>query len=340
MKFLKIPKKDGEKIRRKLIEQGLFVRGYKVVSKGKYILFPVNVDSWAEYEVVELEAEKLPQKHLKLKDLLSKHLSEAEMDALITSYDVIGDIIIMEIPKSLEKKESIIAKAMLKTHKNVKTITKKLGPMEGKFRVRSVEVIAGEKTTEASYKEHGCKFRLDVSKVYFSVRLSTERKRIAELVKPGERILALFAGVGPFPIVISKTHKDAEIIAIELNPDAVASMEQNIKLNKLKNIKPILGDAREVVLTNYKDFADRVLMPLPKSAEEFLDAAFAGVKHNGIVHLYTMVSINHAFEEAKEKIQKQAKKHKIKTEILNHRIVRPYAPGVVQIVVDFKVLKD
>ncbi len=339
MFFVKVPKKDGETVRRELINGAIFVHNYRILTEDGFLLFPVSVSEWKGHEIVEREAEKLPEKHVRLKDLLSEQLSGQELEALTTAYDIVGDIIIAEIPAGLESKEGTIADALLKVNPNAKAVTKKLGPMEGEFRVRRIQHIGGENRTETVYREHGCRMKLDVGKVYFSVRLSTERKRIAELVRPGEKILALFAGVGPFPLVISKSQPDSEIVAIELNPDAMEYMKENLGLNKMDNITPVLGDAREIVMRDYQDFADRVLMPLPKTAEQFLDAAFAGVKDGGVIHLYTFDNDSAKSTEAEERLIESARKHGVSVEILNKRVVRPYAPGVVQVVVDFRVRK-
>ena len=348
MKFLKVPKKQAEKIRQKLIADENLSKDYSVIRDGDFILLPINKptkpiktsDKIYNFEIVECDVPKVERYGFKIRDQLSGFLTQEELEELVTSFDLIGDIAIMEIPDSLRKKEKKIAEALLRVHRNIKTVLKKLGPMEGKYRVRKVKVIAGEKRTETTYKENGCRMRLDVSKVYFSVRLSTERKRIAELVQSGEKIIALFAGVGPFPLAISRFHPDTEIIAIELNPDAVNYLEQNIVLNKAGNIRAIEGDVREIVPKYYADFADRITMPLPRSGEEFLDVAFAGVKDGGIIHFYTMVSIADPFGEALAKVKPYADKLGVSVEIVSQRIVRPYAPSIVQVVLDIKVKKS
>ncbi|MCI0503120.1 class I SAM-dependent methyltransferase family protein [Candidatus Micrarchaeota archaeon] len=339
MKYLKVPRKQGEKIRRELIHAGLFDANYPILSEGGFVLFPVS-GSFGGFETVGREAEKRPIHHEKLEDALSGILSPAELESLIGSFDLIGDIAIIEIPDALEPREKEIGGALLSVHKNLRTVLRKLSPMEGEFRVRRVKCIAGEDRTTALYKESGVVMELDVAKVYFSVRLSHERTRIASLVRPGERILALFAGVGPFPLVIAKTHKDAEIVAIELNPDAVAAMEKNIVRNKAKNVKAVLGDARREVLAHYPGWADRVLMPLPKGAHDFLDAAFAGAKDGGIVHFYTFAGMKSPFEEAIAKAEYAAKASGVKVEAASQRIVRPYSPQTVQVVLDLIVRKN
>jgi tRNA (guanine37-N1)-methyltransferase len=340
MLFAKVPKKDAQKVHAFLIEKKAFARGYATVQEGGFVYFPIAKKMRGDFENVEMEAEPLPKKYLRMEDALAKTLTKKEMGSLVTSFDIIGDIAIIDIPESLEKKEGEIANAVLAVHKNVKVVAKKTGAMSGEFRVRPLKVIAGENRTETIYREHGVRMRLDVASVYFSVRLSAERKRIAGLVMPGETILALFAGVGPFPLVISRTHPDARIVAVELNPEAVRYMEGNIKLNKSRNIEAVLGDARDVVFKNYRNFADRVLMPLPKSADSFLDAAIAGVKDGGTVHFYAFAPEEDPYSDAEKKIREEAKKAGASVSFLNERIVRPYAPRVVQVAIDFRVIRS
>ncbi len=337
MRFLKVPKKQAEKIRQQLVENGILNGSYKLIREKVFVLIPVK-KKHGDFEVVEREGEKF-ERTPSLKEYLSSFLKPEELEQVTGSYDIIGDIAIIEVPESLEKKKKKIAEAILKIHKNVKTVLRKLGAMEGVFRTRKMKHVAGEKRTTTLYTEHGVKMMLDVSKVYFSVRLSNERKRIASQVKKGEKILALFAGVGPFPLVISKKHPDAEIVAIELNPVAVEFMHRNVVLNKASNIRVIEGDVRKVVPRHYEDWADRIIMPLPKSAETFLDVAAKAAKDGCIVHLYVFAGGDDPEKEAENRLNEIAEKSGIKYELLNARIVRPYAPRVYQIVLDIKIKK-
>ncbi|MDD5171796.1 MAG: class I SAM-dependent methyltransferase family protein [Candidatus ainarchaeum sp.] len=336
MLFLKVPRKQAENIRQHLIGGGILSKEYAVIKEDDYVLLPV-IRSWGGFEVVELEVEKRPLQYKKLKDALSGLMTDGELDALTTSFDIIGDIAIVEIPDELEAKEKQIGGALLKVHKNLKTVLKKLGGMEGEYRVRRVKCIAGEDKTETRYRESGVEMTLDVAKVYFSVRLAGERKRIAELVKDGENVLVLFAGVGPFALVIAKAKPKTKITAVELNPEAVRYMKENISLNKLKNIKALEMDARDF---DGVGLFDRVVMPLPKSAHEFLDVAFKAVKDGGIVHFYTIVGMKDAFKEAVEKAETAAKTSGVSAEVQSERIVRPYSPSHVQVVLDLRVKKS
>lgn len=339
MLFLKVPKKQGEAVRKDLVREGIISNEYPIMIEEGCILFPVT-RGFSTFATVERECAKIAKPSKSLKEALGRVLNETELDSLTTSFDIIGDIAIVEIPTELETKETEIGNALLEVHRNIRTILRKMGPMEGEFRVRKVKVIAGEDRTATIYKESGAVMELDVAKVYFSVRLSHERTRIASLVKPNENILALFAGVGPYALVIARKVPSARIVAIELNPDAVSYMRKNIERNRAKNVDAVLGDAREVVMRDYRDFADRVTMPLPKGAQDFLDVAFVGVKDGGIVHFYSFSGIEKPFEEARAVVERAARKCGVGIEIVSERIVRPYSPQTVQVVLDIRVLKN
>ncbi|MEW6036134.1 MAG: class I SAM-dependent methyltransferase family protein [Candidatus Micrarchaeota archaeon] len=336
MLYLKVPRAEGERLRKELLSAGVLSTEYPIRTGGGFVFLPVK-RPFGAYEAVEMDAEKRQARYAKLKDALSEFLSPEELESVISSFDIIGDIAIVEIPDSLESRGRQIGEALLKVHKNVRAVFKKLSPMEGEFRVRRLERIAGEDNAETIYKESGIRMKLDVSKVYFSVRLATERARIAQMVKGGERVLVLFAGVGPFALLIGKKRPDAHVVAVELNPDAVRYMLENIALNRLKNVEAMEADARSAPLA--ESSFDRIVMPLPKSAHEFLPVAFRAVKDGGMVHFYTMVSAEAPFEEALEKAGPAAKSAGVSVAVASSRIVRPYSPGMVQAVLDLVVKK-
>jgi len=343
MKFLKVPRGDGEKTRRALASEGLLSKDYAIISEGDFVFLPItDVASgsrkWKAYEVVERKAQAREIRHEKLKDALSGFLGKDELESLVASFDLIGDIAIIEIPEALEKHEAKIGEALLCVHKNLKTVLKKLGPMEGEYRTRKLKCIAGEDRTETIYKESGVRMRFDVAKVYFSVRLATERKRIADLVQDGEKVLVMFAGVGPFALVIAKNKPNSRITAVELNPEAVRYMKENIALNKMQNIEAVEGDVKKVFFD--KSGYDRVIMPLPKGAHEFLDVAYSAVKNKGTIHFYTFSDAKAPFIEPLMRIKDAAKLSGVSAEPSSMRIVRPFSPATVQAVIDIIVQKN
>ena len=142
-----------------------------------------------------------------LKKALENILTTQESKELISSFDQIGDIIIVRIPDSLLSKKKLIGETLLKQVKIAKSIFYQASAVEGDFRTRNLEILAGDNKTETEYKEFGCKFTVDVENAFFSPRLSTERERIANLVQDGETVVNMFAGVGMFSVMIAKKKK-------------------------------------------------------------------------------------------------------------------------------------
>lgn len=223
---------------------------------------------------------------MKLKDALRDELTEHELELLVRAYDVVGDIAITIIPPELESRESLIGRAILRLHKNIRVVAKRCGHYDGELRTISLAVIAGENRKETECKEHGVRFCLNPEKVYFSVRSSNERKRLATLVQPDEDILVMFSGIGAFPLVIAGNSRAGKIVGIEKNPYAHAYAVRNLAINrKISNVTFLEGDVVDVLPTLGVQF-DRIVMPLPGSGDIFLGSALRSLKQNGRLHFY------------------------------------------------------
>lgn len=269
-----------------------------------------------------------------LKEALSGLLSNEEISFLSSSFDVIGDIAIIKIPDMLHSREETIANAILSRMKNVRTILNQTSNVEGEFRLRKVQFVAGEEKFETIHKESGCLFKVDISSVYFSPRLSTERERIAELVKSGERIFNMFAGVGTFSVVVAKK-KICTIESVDKNPRAIELAKETLGLNKkLKGrVNPILADAFDYSADNLSSF-DRVLMPLPEKSFDFLRSAFSSLKEGGLVHYYTHVSQEQFLDKTWIEGHLASAKIPRKFEVMKWKRVREVGPRYIQAVAD------
>jgi tRNA (guanine37-N1)-methyltransferase len=279
-----------------------------------------------------------------LKTLLSEKLPPEEVGQIYKSYDIIGDIAVIRVPTKLEKYSAVIAEAIMETHKHVKSVWRQTTPVSGDFRLRGLELIAGEEKTETVYKEYGCAFKVDIKKCYFSPRLSYERMRIAKLVNPGEIVVNMFAGVGCYSILIAKHSQAQKIYSIDINPVAVEYMKENIRLNRVENrVIPILGDARRVIEEKLQRIADRVLMPLPERAYEFLEYALKTLSKvsERTVHYY---GFEHAkknedpVEKSKTKVSQKLQDLNIRFRVTFGRVVRETGPNWYQIALDLKIL--
>ncbi len=251
---------------------------------------------------------KSPEKTLA--EILKDELDLLPLANLPRAFDVIGDIAIIEVPSDLESHKNVVGETILKTHKNIRVVLAKAGAVSGTYRLREFDFIAGERRTSTLYKEYGCSYYVDVAKAYFSPRLSHERHRVAHLVQKGETVVDLFAGVGPFAVLIAKMNNDARVYGIDINSEAVLLLKKNTRLNRVENrVYSIVGDARKVVNEKLFGIADRVIMNLPETASDFIDVACKALKPSGgVVHFYgfirlpkTIIDMQKCFNEAVER---------------------------------------
>jgi tRNA (guanine37-N1)-methyltransferase len=258
---------------------------------------------------------------MKFKSALQGLLSEDELRH-VRRYEVIGDIAIVSIPDEIENRKAEIADVIRKQNKSIKTVLQRLGGAEGVERVHRYEILYGDKT-ETLYRENGCIFHVDPTKVYVSPRMNAERTRLLNLAKDGEGILCAFAGIGLFPVVLAR-HLNASVYAVEISSVACEFMERNIKANSVSDkIRVFCGDAREVLPEICEKF-DRVIMPTPKGEVSerfrFLKLGMDYLQEHGTMHYYTFASESEIKEWRKRG--------------LNIRNCGSYAPSVYRIVID------
>jgi len=274
-----------------------------------------------------------------LKKALEGVLTAAENNELISAFDQIGNIIIVRIPESLTSKKKIIGEALLDQVKIAKSVFYQASAVEGNFRTRDLEVLAGEDNTETEYKEFGCKFTVDVKNAFFSPRLSTERERIANLIQNGEIVTNMFAGIGMFSIMAAKKKK-CTVYSLDINPVASKLCETNIGLNKLAGeVISLNGDATKIINNQLINKSDRTLMLLPERSDEFLESAINTTKNGGIIHYYSHIHADKKSEAGKLSEEHYLQITPVQSEILFSKIVRAVGPRYYQTVVDVKIFK-
>ncbi len=324
---IKVQKCCGEQFRRALIELGLFDRSRRIHSDGSHIYLPilrldeqaqVRLRAVSEFELVET-AFQPEERRRDPEDLLGYR----------PSFEVVGDIAIVE-PESAEE----VAKALMSVYKSINVVITPVSDVEGEFRTRRYRHILGERRTTTIHREHGLKYRVDLEGAYFSPRLGTERLRIAMQVRPGDFVLDMFAGVGPFALLLAK--KGAKVVAVDKNPVAVRCLRENALLNKV-DAEILEGDSAELALRYYGQ-ADHVIMNLPHSASQFLIPGMNAARNGGIVHYYAIAPEDNLYGDI-DLIKKAALEIGISVEVLYQGIVRSYAPKRYNVVIDFRVIK-
>ncbi len=256
----------------------------------------------------------------------------------MTAFDVIGSIAVLhlktgKIKKRKRREIENIAKKILK-HKNITSVYAQI-KIWGRFRKPKLRWIAGKKQTKTIHKESGCIIKLDIKNCYFSPRLSHDRLEVAKKVKKNEVVLVMFSGVAPYALIIGKHSKPKEIYCIEISKIASKYAKENVRLNKLDNIKIIQGDVKRIVPRLKKKF-DRIIMARPQLKETFLKQAFMVSKKNTVIHFYDFLK-KQKLKEIRTKIEREAKMARKKIKIIKINKVREIAPYKYHVRVDFKI---
>jgi len=257
----RVPKNRGEERRRQLLAEGILDTRLKPVIGHDMLWFPVTSEG-NERERVLFEAHE-------------------DRGNPVARHELVGGIAIMQ------EHDPDAAKSLLASRPGIHTVLSGIGDVQGEFRTREFEVLAGEPTTKTTILEYGHRFVVDLSKAYFSSRLATERQRVARQVTPGEVILDMFAGVGPFAITVAEHAR--LVVAADINPDAILLLEENRVQNRCRNVLPVLADSHRLPgIMPWK--YDRVIMNLPMIAHRFLREAWELCREGGTIHLYVLES--------------------------------------------------
>ena len=339
-KCLYVPIKDGEKIRRYLKDNNLLRDDLKIISDRKYIYFPIidKVDKkLIQYKIKNMKFEKKTKKDIYYKEILKNFIPKNVFKTLPSSFDIIGDIILLRLNRDLLKYKKEIGKALLITNKNAKVVCL-IEPVKGELRTRALEIISGEKRTKTIHKEYGLNFDLDIKKTYFSPRLANERERISKLVKADEVIVDMFAGVAPFSIMIAKYSNPKIVYALDKNPFAIKFAKINVKKNKaLDKIQIFEADAKDSYKI-IKEKADRIIMNLPFSANKFFKYALKIANNKCIIHYYDILKEDE-IEKRIDFLKKIAYKKGFTLEKLDIHKIKTYSPREFYIGIDITAKK-
>lgn len=341
MNSIKIIKKNANDVRKELIKNNQLNYKLKLYSDEDYVYMPLKdnydtnfINSLMQSYPIEItdnniNFESSEKQKRNFMDYLKDEIDNSQVNAICKSFDIIGDIVIVEIPDEVKDLKYKIGDAVLKFTKR-KSVYAKASNIKGVTRTRDLEYLAGVNNLETIYKENGVRFKLNPSTVYFSPRLGTERARIVSTINEGDVVIDFFAGIGSFPVSIAR-YVNAKIYSVDINPEAYKYMCENIKLNKLKGeVVPICSDINDIV--DDLPMADHILMNLPGKSCEFLPLAISHLKYGGILNYYEFAT---DYETVIEHVRKAAADRLI--EVINIRKVKSQSPGVWHIAADIKI---
>jgi len=325
---VKVKKRFGEPVRQALAEMDLLDNSYRLSADDDCLYVPVmdecpedvcsNLPHVAELVKHDLQPNK-------------KQITPENLLGFSPSFEIVGDIAILD---GDEEEPEKVAQTLLEFRKSLRVVLQEKAGITGEFRVRSFRLVAGEDRTETVHRDHGYRYLVDVAKVYFTPRLSTERQRVVLQLKSDDVVVDMFAGVGPYSIPAAK--KCGYVYAIDKNPHAVEYLQKNIELNRLDNVEAFVADARDLP-QRLGQVADHVIMNLPHNACDFVNEAVALTKPGGIIHYYAMAHEDALFGPSLCLIEEAAKKADREFEVLETRSVRSYAPHQYNICIDVRI---
>ena len=279
-----VPKDQAEEVRQKLLGMGVLRIGLAINREGNTVYMPVTLSVAVGYPNVEREFRESFAPIRSYKDVA--RVPQNLMPLLPTSFDVMGNIAVIKIPEELAPFESEIADAILRAQTSVKVVAAD-ACVKGPLRIRELRILAGPHRTETAHREFGLSYQVDVSKAYFSPRLGSERMRVAEHVQPGEAVVDMFAGVGPYAVLIAKRRQPRIVYAFDANPDAFRYLAENVRRNRASLVEPRLGDALRLLAD--VEPPDRVIIDYPQDPDPAYRTALARILPNGVIHYYAIL---------------------------------------------------
>ncbi len=293
-KGIRILPADAEEARKSLAALGLLNRELRIATEGEHVLLPVT-----DYPGARFVGERC-MADFQERGARGGYRESAVIPAglkryLPSSFDVVGTKAILKLPGELVGYEKNIGEAILNSNKSLDSVFIDSG-VSGPYRTRTVRAVAGRGGTETEITEFGIRLKLDVSKTFYSPRLASERMRVCSTIGQDERILDMFAGVGPFSIQAARRATRGRVVSLDINPYAVSYLKENAVANSVRNIEAHLMDAAEYTGSGF----DRILMNLPSGSAAFLAHATELLSASGTIEFYELIDEGSAAARADE----------------------------------------
>ena len=319
---VRVPREEGEATRRELADADLIDDEYEISVAEGSLYVPIT-DPGAVSDGLEVVARPVEERETQT--------TPADILGAEPSYERLGRAALLDEDDDERARE--IADAVLESDLPLETVLNKASKVKGETRIRDWDILAGD-DTEVVHREYGCEFALDLASVYFSPRLATERHRVTKQVSDGERALDMFAGVGPFVIPFAK--RGAECVGVDVNEDAISYLRENARRNGVADRVTAICDDVRAVADEYANWADRLVMNLPHSADEFLESAVTLAGDDCVLHYYDIQHEDDPFGPGERAIR-DAAEPEYEVTVETRRTVRSYAPHELNVCLDVRL---
>lgn len=310
---LKVPVKQTQSMKQQLISLGLFIKEFALIKEDQFVFLPIKLPAnpsadWIlEQRLFTKNPSKKPYQSI-LKEILPPQLHQL----IPTSFDRVGNAILLKLEPELLPYKVQIGRVLV-DYFQLKTVFNKSSEVESEFRTIDWECIAGIDDPVIIYSMHGLRWKINIRKVYFNVRLSNEYIRIANFCHSNDIIIDMFAGVGPFAL-LSAFHKKVTVYALDINPTAISLLKENLDLNKkyiIGSVTTLCGDSKELIKELPQ--ANVIIMNLPGYASNFLDQAMLHILPKGTIFLHQFIHLSKEEKKISQPLDSTELRHKLAT---------------------------
>jgi tRNA (guanine37-N1)-methyltransferase len=280
---------DGERVRKRLRDAGLLRPDLRVHRSGETIEIPVRslpdppIDGTTNSEAEFSAASPAPPtSYVELVDI-----PEPERAGLPRAFDVVGDVVLIRIPPELGARAPAIGAALLRFVPGARVVAADRG-VHGTGRVRRLQRIAGDGGYRTEHRENGLTFVVDLERAYFSPRLGREHARVAALARPGETVLDLCCGIGPFGLTIARLGAPRRVVLVDSNPEAIRLVRENASALGVEGCVQVVEEDLEAFLPD-APVSERVVLNLPHEGIKYLAQVVGAVARGGTLHYYEIM---------------------------------------------------
>ena len=142
----------------------------------------------------------------------------------------------LNLRERFEPYKKLVAEVLLDKNPTIKTVINKTDFVgsDSAFRTFGYEVLAGTPDLDVEVRENGCIFSFNYAKVYWNSKLESEHTRLVNLFRPGEVVVDVMAGIGPFAVPAGK--KGVFVWANDMNPESFHCLEASVARNKVGDV--------------------------------------------------------------------------------------------------------
>lgn len=247
----------------------------------------------------------------------------------------LGQVLVVRLPDSLRPQFAEIGEAYLAEF-HARAVLRRRGGSVGEFRLPEVEPIAGH-GTETVVVEHGIRYHLDAARVMFAAGNHTERGRAGRLVRPGETVVDLFAGIGYFTLPAAVLGRAGRVHACEANPVAFQYLVENLERNHVADrVTAHRGDNRDAPIP--PACADRIFLGFLPDSLPWVPRALELLRPaGGWLHVHRLQETREEPGSVAGPVVDLVVRSGRKVRQASVHPVKPYGPGRRHVVVDVDV---